>query len=84
MSEVSPEPERQTEGGVKSRDRREYQRIYKQNRRRKAKETGHCQGCKHPSRPGMARCQACEDKHTEYDRRNRHKNEAAKKKERSP
>ena len=81
VSEMSPAPERQTEGGVKPRDRREYHRIYMQDRRRKAKETGQCQGGKHPSRPGMARCQSCEDNHTEYDRRSRHKREAAKKKE---
>ena len=81
VSEMSPEPEPQTEAGVKPRDRREYHRIYMQNRRRKGKETGQCEGGKHPSRPGMARCQSCEDNHTEYDRRSRHKKEAAKKKE---
>ena len=46
-----------------SPERKEYNRRYEQEKRRRAKELGKCRSCSNPAIPGQTRCPACAEKH---------------------
>ena len=57
-------------------ERRESHRLWAEKRRRKAKEIGKCKSCPNPAKPGQTRCPTCAEKHREYKRRSKAKQEA--------
>ena len=54
-------------------ERREYNRLYAQEQRRKAKELGKCRDCSKPAIPSQTRCPTCAENHRQSRRRIRAK-----------
>ena len=55
----------------KSPERREYNRRYAQEQRRKAKELGRCWNCSKPAILGQTRCPTCTEAHRQSRRRSK-------------
>ena len=60
-------------------ERKEYRRLREQERRKRAKELGHCRDCSKPSIPGQTRYPTCAEKHRESRRRSDAERRAATK-----
>ena len=60
----------------KTPERQEYARLYAQEHRRKAKETGLCRSCANPAIPDQTRCESCAEKHRAGRRNSRAREQA--------